>query len=165
METSWRRLKDVFRLCLQKTSSKRIQDVLIKTNIFALVIPFQKTSSRPLQDILLDKTNIFVLAIRLQGVFKTFLGRLQDVLQKRLQVIFKTYSRRFSTHLQDVLQIHLQDVFKTYHQVKLFLLTRRREVFNTFLRRTPKTVIYRGVFPGHTTSQKFMGSVQNLQER
>ena len=157
MATSWRRLKDVFRLCLQKTSSKRIQDVLIKTNIFALVIPFQKMSSRPLQDILLDKTNIFVLAIRLQDVFKTF--------SRRLQVIFKTYSRRFSTHLQDVLQRYLQDVFKTNHQVKLFLLTRRREVFNTFLRRTPKTVIYRGIFPGHTTSQKSMGSVQNLQER
>ena len=42
--------------------------------------------------------------------------RLQDVLQKRLQDIFKTSSR----HLQDILQRYLQDVFKTYHQVKLF---------------------------------------------
>ena len=53
-----------------------------------------------LQDVLF-KTNIFVLAIRLQDVFKTFSRRLQDVLQKRLQDIFKTSSRRF------------EDVFKT----------------------------------------------------
>ena len=102
METSWRRLKDVFRLCLQKTSSKRIQDILIKTNIFALVIPFQKMSSRPLRDILLNNTNIFVLAIRLQGVFKTFSRRIQDV--------FKTSSRRLSKTSSS----HLQDVFKTF---------------------------------------------------
>ena len=59
-----------------------------------------------LQDVLF-KTNIFVLAIRLQDVFKTFSRRLQDVLQKRLQDIFKTSCK---------------DAFKalTYHQVKLF---------------------------------------------
>ena len=54
----WRRLEDVFRLRLQKTSSRRLQDVLVKTNIFVLAI------------------------------------RLQDVLQKGLQDIFKTSSRR-----------------------------------------------------------------------
>ena len=68
-----------------------------------------------------------------------------------------------SRHLQDVLQRCLQDVFKTYHQVKLFLLTRLREVFNTFLRSAAKTVIYRGICLGHT-SEKLMVSVQNLQE-
>ena len=96
----------------------RLQDVLIKTNIFALVIRLQKTSSRRLQDVLV-KTNIFVLAIRLQDVFKTFSRRLQDVFKtssRRLQDVFKTSSRR------------LQDIFKTYHQVKLFLLTSLREV-------------------------------------
>ena len=70
-----------------------------------------------------------------------------------------------SRHLQDVLQRYLQDVFKMYHQVKLFLLSRLREVFNTFLRRTAKMVIYRGFFLGHTTSEKLMVILQNLQER
>ena len=121
-----------------------------------------------LQDVLV-KTNIFVLVVRLQDVCKTSSRRLQDVLQKRLQDIFKTSSRR----LQNVFKTswktssrHLQDVFKTYHQVKLFLLTRLWEAFNTFLRRSfPKTVIYsRGICLGNTTSDKFMVSVQNLQE-
>ena len=114
--------EDVFRLRLQKTSSGRLdQDEYIYQ-----LIHLQKTSSRCLQD-LLTKTNIFVLVIRLQDVFKMFLRHLQDVLQKRLQYVFKTPSRRFedvfktsSRHLQNILQRHLQDVFKTYHQVKLF---------------------------------------------
>ena len=41
MKTSWRRLEDVFCLRLQKTSSRRLQDVLIKTNTFGLVIIIQ----------------------------------------------------------------------------------------------------------------------------
>ena len=145
----WRRLEDVFRLHLQKTSSRRLdQDEYVRLSL---------TSSRRLQDVLV-KTNIFALAIHLQ-----------DVLQKRLQDIFKTSSRRFeessrrfeessrrlqnvfktsSRRLQDVLQRYLQDVFKTYHQVKLFLLTRLWEAFNTFLiRYFPKTVIYRRNMP------------------
>ena len=141
LPSSW---EDVF-----KTSSRR----LIKTNIFALALGLQKTPSRRLQDVLV-KTNIFVLAIRLQDVFKTFSRRLQDVLQKGLQDVFNTSSR------------HPQDVFKTYHQVKLFLLTPLWEAFNTFLRRFfPKTIIYRGICLGNTTSDKFMASVQNLQEK
>ena len=102
---------------------------------------------RRLQDLLV-KTNIFVLVIHLQDVFKTFSRRLQDVLQKRFQDIFKTSCK---------------DVFKTYHQIKLFLLTRLQDVFNTFLRRTAKMVIYRRIYQGHT-SEKFMVSVQSLQE-
>ena len=133
------------------------------------------------------KTNIFVLAINpqdvlkssskhFQNVFKKFARRLQDVLQKRRHLqdvlprrlqnvfkkscknVFKTSSRRF----QDVLQRYLQNIFKTYHQVKLFFLTSLRDVFNTFLRCTAKTVIYRRICLGHT-SDKFMVSVQNLQ--
>ena len=77
---------------------------------------------RRLQDVLI-KTNIIVLVIRLQDVFKTFSRRLQDV--------FKTSSRR----LQDVLQRSLQDVFKTYHQVKLFLLTRFQNDFEMYSKR------------------------------
>ena len=127
-----------------------LEDVLIKTIMLALALRLQKTSSRRLEDVLV-KTNIFVLAIRLQDVFKT-----------SCKNVFKTSSRR----LQDVLQRYLQDVFKTYHQVKLFLLTRLWEVFNTFLRRSfPKTVIYKGIYLGNTTSDKFMVSVQNWQKR
>ena len=44
----WRRLEEVFRPPLQKTSWRRLQDVLIKTNIFTLLIRLQKTSSRRL---------------------------------------------------------------------------------------------------------------------
>ena len=71
MKTSWRRLW-----------SSSSEDVLIKTNIFALLIRLQKTSSRRLhqgQHIRLGHTS----SRRLQDVFKMF--------RKRLQDIFKTY--------------------------------------------------------------------------
>ena len=146
---------------LMKTSWRRLQDVLIKMNMFDLALRLQKTSSRRLgrdQYIRLGYTSSRRLAKtssrHLRDVFKTF--------WRRLQKVFKTSSRR----LQDVLQRYLQDVFKTYHQVKLFLLTRLWEAFNTFLRRSfPKTIIYRGICQGNTTSDKFMVSVQNLQKR
>ena len=163
---------------------RRLQDVLTKTNMFALALHLQNTSSRRLgqdQNIRLAHTSSRRLA-------RTFSRRLKDVFQKRLQDIFKTPSRRlqdvfkkswktssrhlqevfktFWRRLQDVLQRYLQGIFKTYHQVKLFLLTRLWEAFNTFLRRSfPKTIIYRGICPGNTTSVKFMVSIQNLQER
>ena len=65
---------------------------------------------------------------RLQDVFKTFPRRLlllfttpfAKTSSRHLQDVFKTPLR----HLQDILQRSLQDVFKTYYQVKLFLLTR-----------------------------------------
>ena len=88
----------------------------------------------------------------------TFSRHLQDVLLRRLQDVFKTSSRR----LANTSWRHLQDVLKTYHQVKLFLLTSLWEVFNMFVRRTAKTVVYRRIHLGHT-SEKFMVSVQNLQ--
>ena len=142
MKMCWRHLEDVFRLCLQKMSSRRLQDLLIKTNIFALVIPLQKTSSRRLgQD---------------QYVYLGHMSsrRFQDAMPRRLQDVFKTSSRCLaetsSRHLQYFLQRCLQDVFKTYHQVKLFLLTLLRDVFNTFLRRTEKRVMYRRICLCHT---------------
>ena len=80
---------------------------------------------------------------RLQDVFKTFSRRLQDVSKtssRPLQGVFKTYSRRFEDvlkmslrHLRDILQRYLQDVFKAFHQVNLFYLARPREVLKTFL--------------------------------
>ena len=88
-----------------------------------------KTSSRRLdqnQYIRLGHT----FSRRLQEVFKTSSGRLQDVLPRRLQ---------------DLLERYLQDVFKTYHQIKIFLLRSLRDVFSKFLRRTAKTVIYRNI--------------------
>ena len=123
---------------LMKTSWRCLEDVL-------------KTSSRHLQDILV-KTNIFVLAICLQDVFKTSWKNVFKASSRRLQDILKTSSW------------HLQDVFKMYHQVKLFLLTRLWEAFNIFLRRSfPKTVIYRGICLSNTISDKFMVSEPNLQ--
>ena len=98
--------EDVFRLRLRKTSLRRLQDVLMKTNIFLLIIRLQNTSSRRLQDVLV-KTNIFVLSIRLQDVFKTTSRRLQDVFKTSRRYVLKTSSRRF----------------EDYHKVKLFLLT------------------------------------------
>ena len=106
-DVSWRHLEDVFRLRLQKTSSRRLD-----------------------QDEYIRLTHVSP-----EDVFKTFSRRLQDVLRKLLQDIFKTSSRCFedvfkkssrrlaktsSKHLEDVLQRCFQVVFKTYHQVKLF---------------------------------------------
>ena len=137
---------------LMKTSSRRLdEDEYILIN---------HTSSRRLQDVLV-KTNIFILSIRLQDVFKTFLRRLQDVFKtssRHLQDVFKMSSRR----LANTSWRHLQDVLKTYHQVKLFLLTSLWEVCNMFVGRAAKTVVYRTIHLGHT-SEKFMVSVQYLQ--
>ena len=139
-KTSPRHLDQDEYIRLSHTSSeddwRRLQDVLFKTNIFILAIRLQ-----------------YVLPIRLQDVFKTFSGRLQDVFFKTfssrrfLQDVFKA-SRRLnktsSRRLQSVkkscknvfktssrpfqdLQV-LQEFFKAYHQVKLFLLASLREV-------------------------------------
>ena len=65
MKTSWRHLEDVCHLRLQKTSSRYLQDVLIKTNMFALDLRLQKTSSRRLvqdQYILFGHTSLRRLA-------------------------------------------------------------------------------------------------------
>ena len=153
---------------LVKTSWRRLQDLLIKTSMFALALRLQKTFwSRPVYSSWLY---VFKMSSRrFEDVFKKSSRRLakmssrsfQDVLQKRLQNVFKTSWKSSLKHFQDILQRYLQDVFKTYYQVKLFLLTRLWEAFNTFLRRSfPKTVIYsRGICLGNTTSEKFMVSV------
>ena len=115
-----------FLIMLNNPANLRLgEDVLTKKNIFALLIHLPKTSSKHLQDI-----------------FKTSSRYLQDVLKKSLQDIFKTSSRRLedvfktsSRHLQDVLQKCLQDVFKTYYQIKLFLLARFQDVFETYSKR------------------------------
>ena len=58
----WRRLENVLKTAFVFVFRRRLQDVFIKTNMFALALRLQKTSSRRLQDVLV-KTNIFVLAI------------------------------------------------------------------------------------------------------
>ena len=136
MKTSWKRLKDVFRL--------RLQDIF-KTNIFALVICLQKTSSRRLQYVLI-KTNIFVLAIHLQDVFKTSSRHLQDILPRRLQDAFKRSSRCPQKRLQDIFKTSCKDAFKMFWRciIRLNCLPSSR------------------ICLGHT-SEKFMVNVENLQ--
>ena len=111
--------------------------VLIKTNVFALLIRLQKTSwSRSTYS---SWSYVFkTFSRRLQDVFKTSSGLLQDVLKtssRRLQEISKTSSRR----LQDVLKTssrHLQHVFQTYYQVKVFLVIHFQDIFETYLKRS-----------------------------
>ena len=103
--------EDVFRLRLQN------DDVFKMSWSRRICSPKPYVFRRRLQDVLV-KTNIFALAIRLQDVFKMFWRRLQNFFKtssRRLQDVLKTSL----IHLQDVLQRYLQDVFKTYHQVKL----------------------------------------------
>ena len=147
--------EEVFRLRLQKTSSRRLQDILIKTNIFALVIHLQKTIedvfktfySSPIYSYwpyVFNTSCQYVFKMfsrRFQDVFKTFSSRrfLQDVFKasrrlnktssRRLQSVKKSCKNVFKTSsrpFQD-LQV-LQEFFKAYHQVKLFLLASLREV-------------------------------------
>ena len=93
LNTSWRRL-------LSSTSG----DVLIKTNIFALVIRLQKTSwSRPIYS-------------SWPYVFKTSSRRPKDIFKTSCQDVFKTSAKTSSRHLQDVLKTSsrgLQDILKT----------------------------------------------------
>ena len=89
----WRRLKDVFRLRLQKTSSRRLdQDEYVCLSLTSSEDVFKTSSRRLGQD---------------QYI------RLGYTSSRRLQDVFKTSSRRLakrsSRHLQDV----LKNVFKT----------------------------------------------------
>ena len=137
MKASWRRVEDVFRLCLQKTSSRRLhqdeyirfthtssEKVLIKTNIFVLVVRLQyvfKTFSRCLQDVFI-KRNIFTLLTSSEDVLNktnifVLVIRLQDVFKTSCKLVFKTSSRRlakrFSRRLQNVFKMSCKNVFKT----------------------------------------------------
>ena len=122
MKTSWRCLsssssEDVFKTssrlldedkyirlshALQKTSSRRLQDVLVRTNIFALVIrDVFKTSSG--------------------SVFKASPRRLQKMFSRRLQDIFKTSCKKVfkasSRRLQDIFKTFCKDIFKTFWEI------------------------------------------------
>ena len=97
MKTSWKRF-----------SSSSLEDFLIKTNIFALVIRLQKD----------------VLPRRLQDIFKTFWTRLQDAFKTSSRRLSKTSSKR----LQDIFKISWKDVFKTFSRriIRLNCLPRSR---------------------------------------
>ena len=94
MKISWRGLEYVFCLCLQRTSSRRLDQ--------EEHIHYTHTS---LEDVFI-KTNIFVLAIRLQDVFKT---SCQDIFKMSCQDVFKMFLRR----LAKTFSRHVQDVFKS----------------------------------------------------
>ena len=131
---------------------RRLQDVLIKTNIFALLIRLQKTSwSRPIYSSwsYVFKTSSRRLAKtssrRFQDVFKTSCKNVFKTSSRRLQDVFKTPSRRLwdvlktsSRHLQYVLQRCLQSAFRTYNTALLKFSRYLQDVFTTFLRRTAK---------------------------
>ena len=128
--------------------------------------PFRITSSKEV----LVKT--LVLAIPVKYIFKTSSNRLaktssrrfQDVSKMSCQNVFKTSSRRFakgpsrclaklsSRYLQDVFETSCKDVFKTFS----------RSIKHVSF---PMNVIYRAICLDNTTCEKFMVSVQNLQER
>ena len=152
--------KDVLKTSFAFVFRRRYQDVLIKTNIFTLVIRLQKTSSRRFKTSWSRPIYSFwpyVFKTSSKTVFKTSSRRLQNVFKASCKNVFKTSSR------------HLQDVFETFCKtfsrriIKLNFLTSLRNVLNKFLRRTAKMVICRRICLGHA-SEKFMVSVQNLQE-
>ena len=115
---------------------RRLHDVLIKTNIFALVISpqeiFKTFSSR------LAKTS----SRRSQDVFKTSCKNVFKTSSKRLQDILKTSSR----HLEDTFKASCKNVFKKVSRCIISL--------NCFPRSR--------ICLGHT-SEKFMASAENLQ--
>ena len=123
---------------------RRLQDALIKTNIFTILIRLQKTSWRRLEDVFKTSSRLLAKASSkpFEDVFKTSCENVFKTPSRRFQDIFKTSSRRiedvFNTslrHLQDVLQRCLEDAFKAYHQVILFLLTSFQDVFRTYSQR------------------------------
>ena len=141
----WRRIEDVFRLRLQKTFSRRLQDVLSRG----------KYSS-----------NSYVFTRRLQDGFKTSWSRprrLQDIFKnysRCFEYIFKTSSRRFakisSRRFQDVSWSYFTFFVNTFWKCLW-------DIFKTFLRCTAKKVIHRRICLDYTC-EKFRVSVQNLQE-
>ena len=124
-KTSWSRPKYslysyVFR--------RHLQDVIVKINIFILVIHLQDVFNTSCKNVF--KTSCQDVFKTFSNVFKTSSRHLAKTSSRHVQNVFKTSSRHLqdvfetsSRHLQDVLQRCLQNVFKTYHQVKLFLLT------------------------------------------
>ena len=96
MKKFWRHLEDIFRLCLL--------DLLVKTNIFALLTCLQKTSSR-----CINKINTFILMICLQDVFNTSCRNIYMNIFILMIWFLKKSSRRLAKTPR-----YLQDFFKTF---------------------------------------------------
>ena len=78
--------------------------------------PWSYVFRRRLQDDLI-KANLFALVIRLQDVYKTSSRNLQDVLLRRIQDVFKIYYQVklfLLTLLEDLFTRCFQDVFSTF---------------------------------------------------
>ena len=105
--------KDVLKTSLVFVFRRRLQGVLIKTSIFALLIRLQKTKTSSSRRIYSSWSYVFKSSSRrFQDVFKTSSRRFQDIFKtfsRCLQDIFKTSSRCF------------ENVFKTFsrHIIKL----------------------------------------------
>ena len=164
---SWRRLRDVFHLHLQKTSWRCLEDVLIKTNMFALVIRLQKTSQDVFKtswsrQIYLAWPYVFrrlqdVLKISSRRPAKASSRHIQDVLPRPIQDVFKTSSRRLQNRLQYIFKMSsrpLQDIFKTSCKDAFKMIWRRIIRLNCLSSSR--------IYPGHI-SEKFMVRVENLQ--
>ena len=91
--------------------------------------------------VLMKTSSVFVFRRHLdQGQYirlgLTSSRRLQDVFKMSCkdvsQDIFKTSSNTSCRNIFNTSSRCLQDVFKTYHQVKLLLLTRFQDVFETY---------------------------------
>ena len=124
-------LMKAFRLCLQITYSRRLQDEYIQIDHACSEDIFK-----------MSKTNVLVLVICFQEVFKTFSRGLAKKSSRHLQdVLQRCYLKRLRNFLQrclqDILKMfsrRLLNAFKMYHQVKVFLLTRLQYVFKTYSR-------------------------------
>ena len=147
MKTSWR--------CLLSSS---LEDVFKTSWSRQIYLSYSCVFRRRLQDVLI-KTNIFVLVVCLEDVFKTFSRRLQDVLPGRLEDVLKMSSRYLaktsSRHLQDVLARRLQDIFKTSSRHLAKMTFSRRIIRLNCLPRSR-------ICSGHAF-EKLMVSVKNLQ--
>ena len=121
METSSIRFQDIFRLGLQKTSSRSLdQDKYIHLSHTSSEDVFKTSLSRQIY----SSWSYVFNSRRLQDVYKN----LQDLFKTSSKNVFKTSSRG----LTKISSRHLQDFLKTYHQVKLFLLTRLQDVFKMY---------------------------------
>ena len=98
---------------------KRLEEVLKKSWLKPTYSPWSYVFRWRLQDILI-KTNLFFLVMLLQDVL---LRCLQDVFKTPCKYVFKTSSRHLQDVLKTFWR-HLEDVFKIYHQIKMSLLTR-----------------------------------------
>ena len=109
-------------------------------------MPYYPAINIPLDNYVFIKTNIFVLVIRLQGVFKKFSRRVAKIFSKRLaktslkslEDVFKTSCKTSSRYIQDVFKTSCKDVFKTSWR-------RFQDVFHTFLRCSANRISYRKI--------------------